>query len=98
MKNVFISAIVTVALFFPPAKENYLIVGTYTGGESEGVYVYKFNSADGSFKQVSYIKTSNPSFVAISPNQKFVYAVHEDGANNGKGGEISAFSFNKKTG
>ena len=98
MKNIFISVIVSIALFFPAAKENYLIVGTYTGGKSEGVYVYKFNSNDGSFNEVSHVKTSNPSFVAVSPDQKFVYAVHEDAASNGKGGEISAFSFNKKTG
>ncbi len=98
MKNIFISAIVAIALLFPAAKENYLIVGTYTGGKSEGVYVYKFNSTDGSYKEVSHIKTSNPSYVAVSPNQKFVYAVHEDAASNGKGGEISAFAFNKKTG
>jgi 6-phosphogluconolactonase len=98
MKNFIITAIASIVLFFPPAKENYLIVGTYTGGNSEGVYVYKFNSGDGSFKEVSHVKTSNPSFVAVSPNEKFVYAVHEDAASNGKGGEISAFSFDKKTG
>ena len=98
MKNIFISAIVSIALFFPAAKENYLIVGTYTGGKSEGVYVYRFNSSDGSYKEVSHVKTSNPSFVTVSPDQRFVYAVHEDAANEGKGGEISAFSFNKKTG
>ncbi len=37
------------------------------------------------------------SFVAVSPNEKFVYAVHEDAPQNGKGGEIAAFSFNKET-
>jgi 6-phosphogluconolactonase len=98
MKNAFISAILSIALFYPASRENFLIVGTYTGGKSVGIYVYKFNSDDGSFKEISYVKTSNPSFVAISPNQKFVYAVHEDAANNGKGGEISAFAFDKKTG
>jgi len=98
MKNFIITAIASIALLYPPTKENYLIVGTYTGGKSEGVYVYKFNSNDGSFTERSHVKTSNPSFVAVSPDEKYVYAVHEDAANNGKGGEISAFSFNKKTG
>ena len=51
-------------------KENFLIVGTYTGGKSEGVYVYTFNSEDGSFREISHVKTSNPSFVAISPDKK----------------------------
>src|SRR5215813_11279201 len=98
MKNLIISAIASIFLLFPPAKENYLIVGTYTGGKSEGIYVFKFNSKDGSFKEVSHVKTSNPSFVVISPDQQYVYAVHEDAASNGKGGEISAFKFHKESG
>ncbi len=76
----------------------YLLTGTYTSGKSEGIYVFQFNSIDGSAKEVSHIKVSNPSFVAVSPDEQFVYSVEEDAAKNGKSGEISAFSFNKKTG
>jgi len=78
-------------------NENYLLVGTYTDGKSEGIYVYRFNSSTGDFDSVSMIKTSNPSFLAVSPDEKFVYAVHEN-ANNGKGGEVAAFAFDKQTG
>lgn len=78
-------------------KENFLIVGTYTGGKSEGIYVYTFNSADGSSKEISHVKTSNPSFLTISPDKKYVYAVHEN-AQGGNGGEISAFSFDNEKG
>ena len=77
---------------------SYLLTGTYTSAKSEGMYVYQFNSADGSSKEVSHVKISNPSFVAVSPDEQFVYSVEEDAANNGKGGALSAFSFNKKTG
>ena len=76
-------------------QQYYLLTGTYTSPNSEGIYVYRFNSADGSAKEVSHVKISNPSFVAVSPNEQFVYSVEEDAANNGKGGEITAFSFNK---
>jgi 6-phosphogluconolactonase len=79
-------------------QQHYLITGTYTSGKSEGIYVYQFNSNDGSAKAASSVKISNPSFVAVSPDEKFVYSVEEDAANNGKGGEITAFSFNKNTG
>lgn len=78
-------------------NENYLLIGTYTDGKSEGIYVYRFNSTTGDFDSVSMIKTSNPSFLAVSPDEKFVYAVHEN-ANNGKGGEVAAFSFDRQTG
>ena len=79
-------------------QENYMIVGTYDSPKSEGVYVYKFNSNDGTAKEISHIKTPNASFVAISPNEKFVYAVHEDAPQDGKGGEIVALAFNKENG
>ena len=75
----------------------YMIVGTYTSGKSEGVYVYDFNSADGSYKEISHVKTSNPSYVAVSPDEKFVFAVNEN-SNNDNGGEVSSFSFDKTTG
>lgn len=80
------------------AQEYYLVTGTYTGGKSEGIYVHRFNSADGTARAISHIKTSNPSFVAVSPDQRFVYAVQEDAAANGRGGAISAFTFSKTTG
>ena len=79
------------------SQEYYLLVGTYDSPKSEGIHVYKFNSNDGSVKEISSIKTSNPSFIAISPDQNFVYAVHENGKDN-KGGEVAAFTFNNKTG
>ena len=88
------------SLFFihGAAQEHYMIVGTYDSPKSEGIYVYKFNSADGSAKEISHVKTSNPSFVAVSPDGKFVYAVHETAPQDGKGGNIAAFAFNKETG
>jgi len=79
------------------SKSNYLLVGTYNGDKSQGIYVYRFKSATGDFDSVNMIKTNNPSFLDISPGQKFVYAVHEI-AQGGNGGEIAAFSFDKKSG
>ena len=79
-------------------QQHYLITGTYTTGKSEGIYVYQFNSNDGTVKAVSSIKISNPSFLAVSPNEKFIYAVEENAADKGKQGEISAFSFDKLSG
>jgi len=88
------------SLFFYPtlAQENYLLVGTYDSPKSEGIYVYKFNSSDGSAKEISHVKTSNPSFLAVSPDEKYVYAVNEMADSTGKGGRVSSFSFDQKTG
>jgi len=78
-------------------NENYLLIGTYTSGKSEGVYVYRFNSTTGDFDSVSMIKTSNPSYLAISPDEKFVYAVNEN-QDKGNGGKVSSFTFDKQQG
>ena len=49
------------------AQHNYLLIGTYTKGKSEGIYVYDFNSGTGGASYKSKIKASNPSFLAVSP-------------------------------
>lgn len=77
------------------SQDYYLLVGTYTSGTSEGIYVYKFNSATGEGSFVSKVPASNPSFLAVSKNKKYVYAVAEDGDDKGS---VAAFSFDKKNG
>lgn len=81
---------------FAQNKTPYLIVGTYTNGKSEGIYVYKFNTETGNAESVSSVKTDNPSYLTISNNGKYVYAVKEFATN--KLNEVSAFSFNKQQG
>ena len=50
----------------------------------------------GTFRPVSTIATDNPSYLAVAPGGKFVYAVNE--THEGGSGNVSAFSFDKKTG
>ncbi len=79
------------------SQDKYLLIGTYTSGKSEGIYVYKFNTKTAENSLVSVTKTSNPSYLAVSPNKKVVYAVNEnaDSTMYTVGGNISAFSFKK---
>lgn len=79
------------------AQTRYLITGTYDSDKSKGIYVYRFDETTGAASLVSQTEASNPSYLAISPDQRFVYAVHEN-ANNNNGGEISAYAFNKTNG
>lgn len=98
MKNRFLFFLLLFAMLKVSSQESYLVVGTYTGGKSKGIYVYRFNSANGTAAAVDSIVVENPSFLAISPNEKFVYAVEELADQKGNGGWITAFSFDKKTG
>ncbi|MBY0425386.1 MAG: lactonase family protein, partial [Cytophagales bacterium] len=79
-------------------KDPYLIVGTYTSGKSEGIYVYQFNTSTGEDKLMGGIKSVNPSFLAISPDEKTVYAVNETNNSSGNGGTVTSYMFNKSTG
>jgi len=79
------------------AQKFYLFVGTYTNTDSKGIYVYDFNSANGQFNWISNTDSvTNPSYLTISKNEKFVYAVNETNGSNP--GRVTAYSFDKKSG
>lgn len=72
----------------------YLFIGTYTSKTSEGIYVYKFNTKMGDFAPASIAKgIKNPSFLAFSPDKKYLYSVAEM-----SGGAVSSFSVDKQSG
>ncbi len=78
-------------------NEFNLLIGTYTQpGNSDGIYVYKFNSETGEFSyRAEATGIKNPSFLTVSKDRKHVYSVSEVG--DGEGG-VSAFSFDASTG
>lgn len=74
-------------------KKNFLIIGTYTTENKDGIYVYSFDTETSGSKFVSSIKCPNPSFLTISPNKKFIYSVNEDTK-----GMVTSYSFDQQTG
>lgn len=77
--------------------QNYnLLIGTYTkGGKSQGIYTYNFNAQNGSIELKSLVRNvENPSFLAVSPDQKFVYAVNESGSTS----TVSSFAYDAVSG
>ena len=81
-------------------KKPFLLVGTYTTGKGEGIYVYTFDAKNAGADFVSVAKTKNPSYLAISPDKRKVYAVNETQDTTGSiiGGAVTAFSFDTATG
>ncbi len=96
MKKLFIPFICLLSLS-ANAQTSHMIIGTYDSPKSEGIYVFSFNKTDGTAKELSHIKTSNPSFITVSPNKKNIYAVYENANTKGTGGDVASFSFDKKT-
>ncbi len=80
--------------------ELFVYIGTYTKGESKGIYVYRFEPKTGKLTKIGLAaETVNPSFVAIHPNHRFLYSVSEiDDFQGKKSGAVSAFSIDGKTG
>jgi len=81
----------------------YLVyIGTYTleGSDSKGIYAYRFDSDTGRLTSIGLAaETTNPSFLAIHPNHRFLYAVNETTNYKGeKSGAVSAFAIDHKTG
>ena len=95
----------------------FMYVGTYTGfkyvhhsktwgaGEShsQGIYVSRFHAATGEVSEPKLAaEVVNPSFVTISPNHRFLYAVSEDPLSLGPpldhSSYVSAFAIDQTTG
>ena len=82
------------------AEELLLYVGTYTTGKSEGIYLYRLDLSSGELKHVATTKgVVNPSFLALAPTRRYLYAVNEVGDFAGKkSGAVSAFAVDQMTG
>jgi len=82
------------------AAQHLLYVGTYTGPKSEGIYAFRYDDATGKAVPLGLAaKSTNPSFLAIHPNGRFLYAVNETEQWQGKpGGFVTAFAIDPATG
>ncbi len=79
------------------AKKHLLYVGTYTKGMANGIFVYSFNDQNGKLvdRKIPAI-SNNPSFLTISPDKKFLYAVGEiDDPDKDHSGGLSAYRIEK---
>jgi len=108
MKIFFRSAVLVLVLTAfaaaaPAPHGKYLFyVGTYTeeGSKSKGIYAYQFDPNTGQITSLGLAaETTNPSFLALHPNGKYLYAVNEVGNYKGpNSGGVSAFSIDRATG
>lgn len=78
------------------AREPLVYIGTYTKTSSKGIYVGHFDPATGKLGELTVAaETVNPSFLALSPNRRQLYAVSEGGAvtyNDKPSGTVNAYS------
>lgn len=82
-------------------KRNYLLfVGTYTEKESKGIYAYRLDSTSGQLTALGLAaETTNPSFLAVDPSRRFLYAVNELRKYKDQvSGAVTAFALDRQTG
>ncbi|MFN4293577.1 MAG: lactonase family protein [Thermoflexales bacterium] len=82
------------------ASTFFAFVGTYTDGRREGIFTFRFDAECGTAQPLGATEgVSNPSFLAIHPSRRFLYAVSEVGDFGGKpAGAVSAFAIEAQTG
>lgn len=76
------------------AREYFVYFGTYTGAKSKGIYVSRFDTATGKLAAaVLAAETPSPSFLALHPNGRFLFAAGESSqVGAAKQGGVSAFA------
>jgi 6-phosphogluconolactonase len=85
----------------PKNSREYLVYfGTYTGKGSKGIYACRFRPATGKLTAVELAaESANPSFLAVDPTQRFLFAANETGDyQNAKSGSVSSFSIDRHSG
>jgi 6-phosphogluconolactonase len=82
------------------SADQFVYFGTYTRGASQGIYVSRFDSSTGKLTPPELaVATPNPSFLALHPSRKFLFAVSEMPAASGsRQGAVAAFARDLKTG
>ena len=84
----------------PPSGKVRVYVGTYTSGESKGIYRLVLDLATGALTpEGEPTPAVNPSFLAWHPSGRFLYAVNETGeSRTDKGGGVTAFAVDAASG
>lgn len=79
---------------FAQGAKYQLIIGSYnTPAKPEGIYVYDFNTQTGELTHKTTTNVASPSYLAVSPDRKYIYAVSEDASQS-----VNAFGYNSASG
>jgi 6-phosphogluconolactonase len=75
-------------------------IGTYTDGKSKGIYCCRFDGKEGRLSEPQLVAESlNPTFLAVHPDGKHLYAANETGQFAGrKTGAITAYAIDGGSG
>ncbi|CAI8960890.1 6-phosphogluconolactonase [Pseudomonas sp. IT-P4] len=82
------------------AESVQLLVGSYTAGQSQGIYRLVFDSGTGQIdaSPLQVIKSENPSWLTLSKDRRHLFVVNENGpGQTDPVGRVSSFAIDPKT-
>lgn len=91
-------------VFAQRSGKTFAYVGTYTGaigngGNGEGIYLFELNPSTGALTKIKLAaETASPSWLAIDPAGKYLYAANEIQNYQGKNGSVSAYAIDRSSG
>ncbi len=96
IRNLLLLTLTVIAHLTLQAQDDIkLIVGTYTNGNSKGIYSFNFNQSTGQAAPIDTLELQNPSFLTLASDGTMIYAVSE---NHDVAAAVNAITFNKTTG
>jgi 6-phosphogluconolactonase len=83
-----------------PSKGEYFVYfGTYTGPNSKGIYVSRYDAKTGKLGPATLAaEIVRPSFLALHPNGRFLYSVSELGNNGEAKGSVTSYAIDFQNG
>lgn len=82
------------------SSKEILYIGTFADRGSKGIYVLNFDRTNGKISELQTVGDGEgPSFLAIHPNKKFLYAIYGKGIGaKSQTGSVIAYQINPATG
>lgn len=87
------------------SNQPFVYVGTYTTtlphveGKAKGIYVFQFDPATGALSSGKVAaETANPTFLALDPTHRFLYAANETDDGPNRSGGVSAYALDATSG
>jgi 6-phosphogluconolactonase len=81
-------------------KEMLAYITAFAAGEEGALHAYRLDVPSGRLEFLhKTTEVKNPFFLALSPDYRFLYSIHEPGQyGGGPGGEVAAFALDRPTG
>ena len=75
-------------------QPNLVYVGTYTrSGSGKGIYLFRHDPETGALTELQVVEERDPSFLALDPSKRLLFAVVEHREHAGEGhGEVASYA------